>query len=319
LRTRQAQSRNTGADKSVRPTRSPRHPGQLLGRASIATFVASVTLVAALLACLLGAGATAHAVSNAGAHSASAVSATKSAIAADRLNDGVSLGAGAMAGAATRFATMSDNLPADCIPSDTGPPGGPYELGIVGTVTNGVLTAGVTKVANINVKFCGIVTIVPGTPPCNATGTVDSPPDGQIFGSLTADLTLIPGMQPSVPFTAIPGTITGGFQCSPNSSQLIVTANATVSGTTGLYGLSCTVGPFSIALSGALSGPISEPDQYATVTLAGNDFSIPAVQSSPSCTGAVPANLNELAGLPIAPGGASASLPASVTLYQPAS
>lgn len=309
VRKSQSQSRNAGGREHLLSNNPPRSSAHTLRRASIATLVTSLTLVAGLLAFVFGAGATST--------RAASDSITPAPTTSSNSSNDVSLGAGAMAGAETRFATMSDNLPADCIPSDTGPPGGPYELGIVGTVTNGVLTAGVTKVANINVKFCGIVTIVSGSQPCGATGSVNVPPDGQIFGSLTADLTLIPGMQPTVPFTAVPGTITGGFECNPSSGQLVVTATATVSGTTGLYGLSCTVGPFSIGLSGVLSGPISEPDQYATVTLSGSDFTIPAVQASPSCSGAVPANLNAIAGLPIAPGGASASLPASVTIYQP--
>ena len=49
--------------------------------------------------------------------------------------------------------TASDNLPADCIPNPSGPPGAPYELGLVGTVNNGVLVAGPARVADINAKF----------------------------------------------------------------------------------------------------------------------------------------------------------------------
>jgi hypothetical protein len=188
-------------------------------------------------------------------------------------------------------------------------------LGLVGTVSNGVIKAGPATIANITAKFCGVVTVVPGKPPCGATGTVVSPQDGQIFGSLSAELTMIPGLDPKVPFVAHPGSITGGFSCVSSQNGLVVTLDAKVSGSTGLFGLSCTIGPLTIPLSGVVTGPLKN----ATITLRSNDFAVPAVQSSPSCAGAVPLNLDQIAGLPIAPGGgASAVLPAVASLYQPA-
>jgi hypothetical protein len=208
----------------------------------------------------------------------------------------------------------SANLPADCIPKPSGPPGAPYQLGVVGTVNDGLLTAGSATIANVTAKFCGIVTVVGAKPPCGATGNVVSPQDGQIFGSLSAELTLVPGMQPKVPFVAHPGTITGTFTCTSNSSAgLAVSLTAKVSGSTGLFGLSCTIGPLTIPLTGLVTGPLDN----ATVTLRSNDFAVPAVQSSPSCAGAVPANLDQIAGLPIRPGGATATLPATTSIYQP--
>jgi hypothetical protein len=214
---------------------------------------------------------------------------------------------------ARTFLTSTDNLPPDCIPKSSGPPGSPYELGLVGTVTNGTLTAGPATVTNITAKFCGIVTLVNGKQPCGATGTVYVPPDGVIFGPLTAQLTLIPGMQPKVPFTAKPGSITGGFICESNNSGLLVTTDAHVSGVTGLYGLACTIGPLTIPLTGTLTGPLGD----ASVTLRSNDFTVPAVGSASTCPGDAPAQLDQIAGLPIAPGGASATLSATVSLYQP--
>ena len=205
------------------------------------------------------------------------------------------------------------NLPADCMPKEPGPPGSPYQLGLVGTVSNGVITAGPATIANITAKFCGVVTVVPGKPPCGATGTVVSPPDGQIFGSLSAELTMIPGMTPKVPFVAHPGTITGGFACVSSENGLVVNVTAKVSGSTGLFGLSCTIGPLSIPLSGVVTGPLDN----AKITLRGNDFAVPDVQTSPACAGAVPTNLDQIAGLPIAPGGATANLPATTAIYQP--
>ena len=205
-------------------------------------------------------------------------------------------------------------LPADCVPKPQGPPGAPYELGLVGTVHKGVLTAGPATVADITAKFCGVVTVVNGKPPCGATGSVVSPEDGQVFGSLSATLSLIPKMSPKVPFVAHPGIITGGFRCASSHNGLAVTLNATVTGSTGLYGLSCTIGPLTIPLSGVLTGPLS----HASIILRSNDFAVPAVSVSPACPGQVPANLDAIAGLPIRPGGASVTLPATATLYQPA-
>jgi hypothetical protein len=220
----------------------------------------------------------------------------------------------ALPGPGRLLTANSANLPADCTPKPSGPPGAPYELGLVGTVNNGVLTAGPATIANITAKFCGIVTVVPGKPPCGATGSVVSPQDGQIFGSLSVQLTMIPGMDPKVPFVAHPSSITGGFSCVSSESGLAVSLNARVSGTTGLFGLSCTIGPLTIPLTGVVTGPLAN----ATITLRGNDFGVPAVQSSPTCAGAVPANLDQIAGLPIRPGGATATLPATTSIYQPA-
>jgi hypothetical protein len=211
--------------------------------------------------------------------------------------------------------SASAHLPADCTPQAAGPPGSPYQLGLVGTVTDGTLTAGPATVADIAAKFCGIVTVVSGKPPCYATGEASSPTDGQVFGSLTATLTLIPGMTPKVPFTAHPGTITGGFACQSSTDGLAVDLSATVSASTGLYGLSCQIGPLTIPLTGVLTGPLTD----TKITLASHDFSVPTVASSPTCEGAVPTNLDAIAGLPIKPGGASVSLPATATLYRPAS
>ena len=211
------------------------------------------------------------------------------------------------------FLASTDNLPANCIPKSSGPPGSPYELGLVGTVTSGDLVAGPATIDNITAKFCGIVTLVNGKQPCGATGSVYVPPDGVVFGPLSAQLTLIPGMQPKVPFTAKPSSITGGFTCVSNTSGLEVTADAHVSGITGLYGLACTIGPLTIPLTGTLTGQLSD----AKVTLQSHDFTVPAVTSSSTCPGDAPQQLDQIAGLPIRPGGASASLTATVSLYQP--
>jgi len=211
------------------------------------------------------------------------------------------------------LAATGGPLPADCVPNPAGPPGSTYQLGLVGTVTNGSLTAGPTAVMNISAKFCGVVTVVGGTPPCGATGSVVSPADGQVFGTLSAAITLIPGITPSVPFTASPSVITGSFPCTSSQNGLPVNMNALVGGTTGLFGVSCTVGPVVIPLSGMLTGPLTG----ASVTLTSNSFTVPAVQPSPTCPPPVASSLNTLAGLPIAPGGATITLPATASLYLP--
>jgi hypothetical protein len=210
----------------------------------------------------------------------------------------------------------SDNLPPDCIPNPAGPPGSTYQLGLVGTVHDGVLNAGPATVDNINVMFCGVVTVVTGSPPCGATGSVYSPPDGQVFGPLAVAFTLVPGMSPSVGFTANPGTITGTFSCTSSSQNgLSVALDATVSGTTSaLFGVSCTIGPLTIPFTGIVTGPFTD----LTATLTSNDFTVPAVQASPTCPAGIPANVDAIVGLPSPPGVATASLPVTASLYQPA-
>jgi len=216
----------------------------------------------------------------------------------------------------SKVLASADNLPADCIPNPAGPPTAPYELGLVGTVTGGVLSTGAATVAGISATFCGIATIVNGTPPCGATGSVSSPPDGQVYGSMSVALTLVPGMTPSIGFTANPGTITGGFSCTSDPNGLDVSLDATVSGTTSpLFGVSCTIGPLTIPLSGVITGPFTD----LTGTLTSHDITVPDVQASPTCPGSLPANVDAIAGLPIAAGGASATLPIKASLYQPAS
>jgi hypothetical protein len=219
-------------------------------------------------------------------------------------------------GTARKILTLAsaDNLPADCLPQPSGPPASTYQLGIVGTVHGGVLDAGTATVNNINVMFCGVVTVVNGTPPCGATGSVSSPPDGQVFSPLSVAFTLVPGMSPSVGFTANPGTITGTFSCDDDPAGLHVTLIATVSGTTAaLFGVQCTIGPVTIPLTGTVTGPFTD----LTATLTSTSFSVPTVQSSPTCPAGVPANVDAVVGLPIAPGGASATLPITASLYQP--
>ena len=214
----------------------------------------------------------------------------------------------------TKARLTASTLPSDCVPNPAGPPTSPYQLGLVGTAANGSLTAGPATVANVNAKFCGIVTLVNGTPPCGATGTVNSPVDGQMYGPLSVVLTLVPGMTPTIGFSANPGTITGGFSCSSSQNGLAVSLNARVSGSTApLFGVSCTVGPLDLPLTGAVTGPLGA----AKATLSSNDFTVPALTPSPSCPASVAANIDDIAGLPLSPGRASASLPVTASLYQP--
>jgi hypothetical protein len=276
---------------------------------SAVRFSAALALVLLVIGgAVMAAGEPQHAASRAGAGSASAHAAGRATTRAGAASVPTELEAMRMA------VGHSASLPADCIPKATGPPGAPYQLGIVGMVNDGVLTAGDATVADINAKFCAVVTVVPGKPPCGATGTVDSPQDGQIFGSISATLTLIPGLSPKVPFVAHPGTISGGFGCGSSTNGLAVSLTAVVSGSTGIFGLSCTIGPLTIHLTGVLTGPLND----ASVTLKGNDFTVPAVSASPSCSGQVPASLDEIAALPIPAGGAIITLPATASLYRPA-
>lgn len=209
-----------------------------------------------------------------------------------------------------------DGLPPDCVPASAGPPTSPYELGLVGTVTNGALTTGSWTVSNIDAKFCGIVTVVNDftQPPCVVTGNIDVPPDGQMFGPLSVALTPVPGMSPIVGLVANPGPITGGFSCGSSQNGLVVSLNAVVGGSTApLFGVSCTIGPVAIPLGGSVTGPLAS----ATATLTSNNFGVPAIQPSSTCPSAVASNIDAIAGLPLAPGGANATLPSTASLYQP--
>jgi hypothetical protein len=213
-----------------------------------------------------------------------------------------------------RITLASSDLPDDCVPNPSGPPTVSYQLGLVGTATNGALDTGSATVSGIDAKFCGIVTLVTGTPPCGATGSVDSPTDGQQFGALSVVLTLVPKMRPTIGFVANPGTITGGFSCASSQNGLAVALNANVSGSTApLFGVSCTIRA-TIPLTGAVTGPLTA----TTATLTSNDLSVPALQPSTTCPAAVAANVDMIAGLPLSPGHASATLPVMASLYQPA-
>jgi len=165
----------------------------------------------------------------------------------------------------------------------------------------------------IDAKFCGIITLVNGTPPCGTTGSVDSPTDGQKYGPLSVVLTLVPKMTPTIGFVANPGTITGGFSCTSSQNGLAVALNANVSGTTApLFGVSCTIRA-TIPLTGAVTGPLTD----TTATLTSNDLNVPALQPSTTCPAAVAANVDMIAGLPLAPGHSSATLPVIASIYQP--
>ena len=213
-----------------------------------------------------------------------------------------------------RVTLVSSDLPADCMPNPAGPPTAPYELGLVGTATNGTLNTGSVTVAGINAKFCGIVTVVTGTPPCGATGSVDSPPDGQRFGGpLSAVLTLVPKMTPTIGFVANPGTITGGFSCTSSQNGLAVDFDAHVSGTTApLFGVSCNIA-VSIPLTGAVTGPLTA----TAATLKSSGVGPPTVQPSPTCPAPVAANVEQISGVPPSAGTSSATLPVVASLYQP--
>jgi hypothetical protein len=225
------------------------------------------------------------------------------------------VGAAARPKGPEQISLASTALPDDCVPNPTGPPAAPYELGLVGTATGGTLDTGSASVSNIDAKFCGIVTLVTGTPPCGATGSVNSPLDGQQFGALSVGLTLVPGMTPTIGFVANPGTITGGFSCTSSQNGLAIAVDANVSGsTTPLFGVSCTIGPVTIPLTGSATGPLTA----TTATLTSSSFSVPAIQPSATCPAAVAANVDMIAGLPLSAGHASATLPVTASLYQPA-
>ncbi|HXW34911.1 MAG TPA: hypothetical protein VEJ87_10070 [Acidimicrobiales bacterium] len=209
----------------------------------------------------------------------------------------------------------ADGLPDDCVPNSAGPPTSPYQLGLVGTINDGSLVTGPASVSNINATFCSVVTVVQGNAQCPASSQVTAQPDDQVFGNLQVALNLVPGMTPTIKFTPNPGPIVGTTSCASSVNGLAVTLDATVGGSTGpLFGVSCSIGPFTIPLTGRITGPFT----HLTGTLTNSTFSVPAIQQSPDCPGAIPENIDEIAGLPLGPGQSTASLPVTASLYQPA-
>ncbi|HMK62179.1 MAG TPA: hypothetical protein VK386_01055 [Acidimicrobiales bacterium] len=214
-------------------------------------------------------------------------------------------------------AAGSNNLPSDCVPNSAGPPTAPYQLGLVGTVQGGTLSTGTAKVADISANFCGVVTVVnSGSTFCPVTGQLATPPDGQVYGSLSVELTLVPGMTPTIGFSPTPAAISGTFSCTTGSRNgLLVTLDATVSGTTSsVFGVQCAIGPFTIPLTGAITGPFSD----LTGMLTSSNFTVPTIAASPTCPAEIASSVDTIAGLPLAPGQASVTLPVTASLYQPA-
>jgi hypothetical protein len=223
-----------------------------------------------------------------------------------------------LSGHAVLTSTTPADLPSDCLPNGSGPPSSPYQLGLVGTVHGGAISAGPARVDDIDLNFCGVVTVVPGSPPCYATTKVVTEPDDQVFTNtaLHVTLTMIPGMTPSIGFTPQPGPISGSTPCASSSHGLQVALDATVEGsTTPVFGVSCTIGPFTIPLRGSVTGPLT----HLTGTVSSSSFSVPAITPTTTCPSDIADNVDEITGLPLPAGRSSAALPVTAYLYQPAS
>jgi hypothetical protein len=205
----------------------------------------------------------------------------------------------------------ADNLPKDCLPNPIGPPGAPYQFGIVVVVTDGSLTAGPVAVPNISATICGIVTVTTGTAGCPAGTTIVIPPDGQLFGPLNAYLHVIPGLDPSVPFTPHPQEIVSSLGCQSSQGGLKVSATGNVGGTAGAFGVACSI-QVTVPLAGIITGPLDPPFQaHGTFT---GQLKVPAVALSPTCPAEVATNLNEIVGLPTV---GTVTLPFTAAIYIP--
>ena len=210
-------------------------------------------------------------------------------------------------------------LPADCTPSPSGPPGSPYELGLVAqighppgtdpTVADGTLVAGSLSVSGIAASLCGVVVVVPGPAGCPVTAEVTVPADGQFFVPLSAVLALVPGQPVAVPFTVSSRAITANLGCSSSVDGLLIQTSAVLAGTTALFGVTCNVGA-TASLTAVLTGT-SLLDLHGTLS---GPVTLDGATLAPTCPQAVVTNLDQLAGLPRA---GSLMLPVKAALYAP--
>jgi hypothetical protein len=206
-------------------------------------------------------------------------------------------------------------VPAGCRPSYNAPP---YQLGFTGTFSAGKLQVGPVTVGGltggISGTFCGIAEVEPGTGGCPAQVVLLSPSQGQQFNPLGITFSVVPGMQPEIKNGSVqPGPLSGVALCpSPNGQNALeVSATADAGASTGLFGLSCVVGPVSIPLTGTLTGT---PPQL-TGTLNSPPFTVPAGQASATCPHSVADLLNSIAGLPNK--AASLSITVTANTYAP--
>jgi hypothetical protein len=193
-------------------------------------------------------------------------------------------------------------------------------LGLVGTVTNGTITTPTVSVDDVDAKICGIVQVQPGTGGCAADTTITVPADGQAFAPLKATVAVVPGQPISVPFTVVPHPLTASLGCGSSADGLVFSVSATVSGSTGLFGVACTIGPIALSIQGAAGQPGFNPPTTSLSDVTGRftaDFGIPAVSPDATCPSSVAANLDPIAQLPTTPDAAHLVLPIVTSIYQP--
>jgi hypothetical protein len=116
------------------------------------------------------------------------------------------------------------------------------------------------------------------------------------------------------PVSDFHGTVAG----NPDGTTSI-TLTGSLTATSTLLGLKCTIGPFTPTLTTGTSGELSGTPLVGqlpgplTGKVVANDFAVPAAQASARCPGVVARLINLLVGLPQAPGGSSLTADVSLT------
>ena len=90
---------------------------------------------------------------------------------------------------------------------------------------------------------------------------------------------------------------------------------ALVGGFAALFGLQCTI-DISVNLTATVTGPI-EPALHLSGDFVGH-FGINPVTVSAVCPQGAATNINEIVGLPLAPGSGTVTLPFTGSIYEPA-
>jgi hypothetical protein len=204
-------------------------------------------------------------------------------------------------------------------PGDVGPT---YEVPFKGAIMDGELTIPPNIVVpHIFASQCGVINL----PSLKATIL----PFDVVFPANSPN-TYVAGLEAlpiSVGFTkpltsgALSQASNGGLNVAITTSNEASTCNPSsppsACPATSL-GMSCSVVvnniTFTTQTSGKLTGqPVTGPTSAGTAVVVSNDFSIPAVQSSPTCPPAVAQVFNKLLGLPLPPGVATFTAPFTFT------
>ncbi len=190
------------------------------------------------------------------------------------------------------------------------PAGGNGNIAFTGTLSNTTAKFGsAATVSGLSGTLCGLLDF--------STATATIQPSNFTFSSATT--TLLGFLRlPTTTSVVAPATATlkGNSTGTAYSTSMQLSMTATVS----LLGLfKCTVGPFNPTMTTGTSGSVSGAPltgnilKNLTGTLAAGDFSVPAIQASPSCPGLIAGLSNLIMGLPLKAGQSSITSTVSLT------